>query len=293
MNQKTLKERFLYFIKDKSALNRLILINSVIYLIFLVLKLILNLFGFLLNLDYNLSETIIVLMSCPASVTSLLYHPWAIITSMFFHATFWHIFFNMFMLYVVGKIFLQYLTNRQLWITYIAGGLCGNIAYMAAYNVFPIFLDVLPNAIAMGASGAIMAIMFAIAAFRPNHQVNLLFFGRISLKWLALIFIIIDLLSISGGNAGGHISHLGGALYGAAAALYLLYRKPNASKPKKKKTKFYTSNQGQGRPVSDEDFNAQKAKNEKKLDAILDKIAQNGYSSLSKEEKDFLYFYRK
>ena len=291
--RRSLKERFIDFLRDNSALNRLILINISIYLLFVVLRFIFYLVGYLFLNDTNFAEILILFISFPADVTSFLYHPWTIITSIFSHASLGHIFFNMLMLYVAGKIFLQYLTNKQLWITYFVGGVCGNLLYMFAYNIFPVLVSIMPQAIVMGASGAIMAVLFAIAIYRPNHSINLILIGSIKLKWIALIFIVIDLVSITSNNAGGHIAHLGGAIYGSLMALCLLLLQAQKSKPKKVKTKFYSSRPNQARPMSDADYNAQKRQQEEKLDIILDKVARDGYASLSKEEKDFLFFYRK
>lgn len=291
--QGAFKDRLKAFILDKSALNRLLLINIGVYVLFLIARLFCSIGVFLFQLEININDELIKLMSFPADFQSFLYHPWTIVTGIFFHASLSHIFFNMLMLYVAGKIFLKYLSNKQLWITYFVGGICGNLLYMLAYNVFPVFAEVVPIAVAMGASGAIMAILFAVAIYQPNHSLNLLFLGGIKLKWIALIFIVIDLLSIPSGNAGGHIAHLGGAIYGTLVALCLLFIHSRKSKPKTKKTKFYTSQQANTKPLSDAEFNAQKRKQEEKLDAILDKVARDGYPSLSKEEKDFLFFYRK
>jgi len=291
--QRSFKERFRDFLRDNSALNRLMLINISIYLLFVVLRFIWYLVGYLFLNDTNFDEILILFMSFPADVTSFLHHPWTIMTSIFFHASLGHIFFNMLMLYVAGKIFLQYLSNKQLWITYFVGGVCGNLLYMFAYNTFPVFASIMPQAIVMGASGAIMAVLFAIAIYRPNHSINLILIGSVKLKWIALIFIVIDLVSITSNNAGGHIAHLGGAIYGSLVALCLLLLHAQKSKPKKVKTKFYSSRPNHARPMTDADYNAQKRQQEEKLDTILDKVARDGYASLSKEEKDFLFFYRK
>ena len=114
-----------------------------------------------------------------------------------------------------------------------------------------------------------------------------------------LIFVIIDLLSIPKGNAGGHIAHLGGALFGVIYALALKngtsQRSAYSKKKKKKRTKFSTSfdNGYEVRNMSDEEYNANKLRQQQKIDTILDKISKAGYDALSKEEKEFLFFYSK
>ena len=163
---------------------------------------------------------------------------------------------------------------------------------------------------AVGASGSIMAVMAAITFYRPNYSLRLLLLGNIKLIWITLIFVAIDLISIPESNAGGHIAHIGGVVYGL---LYILiygglmkhnftWQKPRdpsktrekkeRKKKKKKKDKYYVSKES-GRPVSDEDYNAQKVAEQARIDSILDKISQSGYGALTTEEKDFLFHYSK
>ncbi|MDR1346518.1 MAG: rhomboid family intramembrane serine protease [Bacteroidales bacterium] len=286
------------FFLTKNSLNRLILINVALFIGFFILKLFFVLIAFLMNNPAieMWSEEIIRYMSMPAFLPQILYQPWALLTSLFFHAQFWHLFFNMVMLYVTGRIFMLYLSEKKLITTYLLGGLCGNALYVAAYNCFPAFAPALPTAVALGASGSIMAILAAITVYKPNHEIRLLFFGRITLKWLMLIFIAIDLLSIPKGNAGGHIAHLGGVFFGAIYALILrngILQQNFTKKKKKKRTKFSTSfDSGYNvRNMSDEEYNANKTQQRQKIDKILDKVSKSGYDALSKEEKEFLFSY--
>lgn len=292
-----LKQLLKFYFSFSSTLNKLIMINIGIFLIFVVLKLILGLYGFLFqDPDFKIivSNFIVQKLSCPASFKTLLIQPWSIITSIFFHEGWWHIFFNMLMLSVVGGIFRQYLKEKHLLITYLLGGIFGNLAYMVSYNYFPVFNEIAPQSIAMGASGAIMAILAAITVYRPNHKLNLIFIGPVKLIWITIFFFIIDFLSIPNGNAGGHIAHIGGALYGAFSVLFYIkfgFKIPFLQRREKKKVKYATATNYSynERSVSDEDYNAKKIEIQKKIDTILDKISQNGYGSLSKDEKDFLF----
>lgn len=295
----SLKNVFNRFLHQKSALNKLIIINVAVYLCFLTFKIFFTTGAFLFdnNSDKLINQWIISKLSCPASLSVLLTQPWSIISNTFFHVEFWHIFFNMIMLWVSGRIFLQYLNEKQLVTTYLIGGICGNLFYMSAYNFFPVFAADVQMAMCLGASGSIMAILGAITIYKPEHELLFsLLPGRgfsIKLKWLTAIFLIIDLISIPKGNAGGHIAHLGGALYGALYT-FLLSKHIFASRPKqtKRKKHFYSSynTPSQGRVISDEEYNFNKKKMEEKLDQILDKISSSGYDALTKEEKDFLFF---
>lgn len=285
-----------------SVLTKIILINIAVYLLFIVFKVVVLLIGFLFqqtDVAHLFLQKSIHILSCPASFETLLYQPWSIITSIFFHVKFWHILFNLIMLSVVGGIFRQFIREKHLLITYIVGGIFGNLLYMISYNYFPVFSDALyAGSYAMGASGGIMAIMAAITTYRPNHKINLLFIGPVKLIWVTVFFVIMDILSIQGNNAGGHLAHIGGVLYGVSSVLFYLkcnikIPRFNFSKGKKMKyatSKNYTYNE---RPLSDEEYNTRKMENEKKIDSILDKISKNGYDSLTKEEKDFLFKQKK
>ncbi|MDL2230870.1 rhomboid family intramembrane serine protease [Bacteroidales bacterium OttesenSCG-928-L19] len=285
------------FITNKSPLNRLIVINCAVYLVVLFLKLFASLFLFLndYSAEGSAFQWIVNKLSCPASFQTLLYQPWSMITSLFMHADFWHIFMNMLMLYITGRIFLQYLDKRKLVITYFLGGIAGNLLYMLAYNYFPVFSESMPFSHALGASGSIMAIMAAITVYRPNHEMNLILIGRVKLYWIMIIFVIVDIISIPQGNAGGHIAHLGGVFYGAVSQIFYRHYTPKkrVKKSKTKKQKFATSHDEHWRPMSDEEYNANKQREQEHIDKILDKISKNGYDALTKSEKDFLFNYSK
>lgn len=280
------------FFQRRSALNLLVMINVGVYISYLLFRGIMSLIAFLMNSNINevVMTRVIQLLSVPASFETFIFQPWSIVTSLFFHISFWHILFNMLMLVVAGRIFNQYLSEKKLLLTYLIGGIAGNLLYQIAYQTFPVFQEALPHSMAMGASGSIMAILAAITVYRPRHELFLFLIGKIKLQWIMLIFILLDLISIPKGNAGGHIAHLGGAMYGAIYSSLLFFH-PFKIKKKKKKQKFYTSyTSSSDRPMSDEEYNTRKKEQEKKIDAILDKISKSGYEALSKEEKDFLFF---
>ena len=183
-------------------------------------------------------------------------------------------------------------------ITYLLGGLSGALFFIVAFNVFPAFATIRPISVALGASASILAIIIAIAAYVPDYHVHLFLIGRVPLKYLAVALVIIDILSIQSQNPGGHIAHLGGALWGFVYGLSLrkgtdFYRVfdgwhfPKLSK--KRYAKFTTERPKSGRPMTDEEYNKRRVTKEHEIDAILDKIAKSGYGSLSKEEKEFLF----
>lgn len=235
-------------------------------------------------------------LSVPADLTALAHRPWSAVTYMILHERFWHLFFNMWMLWFGGMIFTRFLSGRQLAWTYGLGGLMGAIFFVAAYNIFPVFETMKYSAVALGASASVLAILVAAATYKPDYGLRLFLFGQLKFKWLAIIFVVIDLLSISAENPGGHIAHLGGALFGFVYGLLLrkdftlkglFARKPRG--PKMEYTPYEEIHDEPQVSRSDEEYNQQKAEKERDVDAILDKIAKSGYGSLTPEEKDFLF----
>ena len=299
------KDQFL----NGSLLMKLIFINAAIYLLINLVALFGLWFGstdFLIYYqDGSYTSKLTYWLAASSSFLVTIKQPWSVITYMFLHEHFWHLIFNMVFLYFSGRIFVQYLGERRLFTTYILGGLTGLLLYMIAYNVIPYFNS--PTGIPiLGASASVMAIFIAIAAYQPSLPVLLPFIGQVKLKYIAIFYLVMDFISIQGGqNVGGHIAHLGGALFGFWAitqfrkgkdVFYDLMPIVNSIgslfKTKSKlKVKYRKSNNtsGKARFTSDEDYNFNKKKEQERVDEILDKISKSGYDSLSKKDKDFLF----
>ena len=234
--------------------------------------------------------------SFPSDLKMFLFKPWTIITYMFYHVDIWHIVFNLIFFYWFGQIFLQYLDNKKLLSVYLLGGISGAIVFSIAFNLFQSLSGTDINGILLGASAAIMAVSIAISVIVPNFVINLFFIGPVKLKYIALVYVIIDIISINRENPGGHLAHLGGALYGFLYGLN--YKRGidissglsnfldvflNLFNPRKKMKVTF-------KKTADEyEYNRQKVDKQKETDRILDKIAKGGYESLTKDEKDFLF----
>ncbi len=287
--------RFFSFMFSKQAVSRLILFNTIVFILVLLNGL--NDFLFKLKNVYpDALSALAYYLALPADINQLAARPWTAFTAMFLHSSFWHFLLNMLMLYFSGVIFLSVLNNRKLWISYFIGGLSGAVAFVAAYNFFPVFENIIPISYAIGASAAVMAVLFTVAAYAPNMSLRLFLFGQIQLKYLALIFVLIDVLSITASNPGGHIAHLGGALFGVIYGLWLksssvggFSMNARLKKMFKRKPKMKARVNNHNRPESDVEYRNRRAADNKRVDAILDKISKGGYDSLTKEEKDFLF----
>lgn len=288
------------FFRQGSALSVLILINVAVWVLIQALKVV---FFFYNSPDGEAVNTALLhFFAVPASLPLLVLKPWTIITYMFLHFDIWHILFNMMWLYWFGRIFLEFLPSKQLTLIYFLGGIFGGFFYILAFNIFPVFSGILEVSFALGASASVMAIVTSIAVYVPNYTIQLFLFGRLKIIYLAVILFVFDFFMIPSGNAGGHIAHIGGALFGAAYILLYRYsksiRQPGIPSDflnffsrlfRTKKQAGFSGSEYSSRPVSDEDYNLRKKENQKKVDEILDKISKAGYDCLTKEEKEFLF----
>jgi len=282
------------FFREGSVLANLIIVNVAVWLLVQVFRIIFFLYN---QPDADLATTSIIrIFGVPAFIPSLFNKPWSVVTYMFLHVDIWHILFNMLWLYWFGKIFQEYLGSKKLLTVYILGGISGALVYILAFNVFPVFATSLPQSYALGASASVMAIVTAISFKVPEYTITLLFFGRIRILVLAIALFIFDFFMIPAGNAGGHIAHIGGAIFGF---LYIQIISKNLWSGLKvnrvKKNYFYKKNRSSGmsdndpRPLSDDEYNRQKVEKERLMDSILDKISKGGYDSLTRDEKEFLF----
>ncbi len=277
-----IKESF----KEGSALTRLIYINLGIFLITRIL----NVFYFLSERPFTLLDW----FALPSNFESLGERPWTLLTYMFLHFDFLHILFNLLWLFWMGQIFLTYFDQRRLVIIYILGGIVGGLVYVAGFNYFPVFEEVVADSKLLGASASIIAIVMVLAIFAPNHTLNLMFLGEVKMKFIALISILLYIIGISSTNAGGNLAHLGGALAGVLYALQLKKNNPaNSSKTSSGFASFFSPKPhvkvSYKKPASEIEYNRQQNQEKEHMNQILEKISKSGYDSLTKEEKEFLF----
>jgi len=284
-----------------NILYQLIFINVVLFVTLGLIFVFLRLFtpGISLGaLRNDFSNTFLKYLMIPSRPADLLMRPWTIITYMFTHFNFFHILFNMLILYWFGRIFMQYLSGKQLLSTYILGGLAGAFFYILFFNGFPGLKEYLGGSM-LGASASIMAIVIAISFYVPDYTIYLLFIGSVRLKYVALAFIILDILMIASDNAGGNIAHLGGAIYG----YWFISQNKKGRDPGnwlntlldkgigifKRRSRLNVTYRRNKSIVTDEEYNRRKVLQQKEIDRILDKIAHGGYESLTKREKETLF----
>ena len=270
-------------LRSGSKLNLLIGINIIVYLLINIPATVETLFFNSSVLALFTDEYLLL----PAYLPKLLTHFWTPFTYMFMHAGIFHILFNMLWFYWFGQIFEEYLGKKRTLGLYIMGGLAGAFLFVLCYNTVPLYTQIhaAVGSTLVGASASVMAIIVATATLLPDYTIPLILIGPVKLKWLALFFVIIDFLGITGLNAGGELSHLGGALIGfiyikqlqngndmigTVAGLF----KP---KPTMKIVSKNNSRSSKDLPRQEE------------IDFILDKISKSGYDSLTRQEKEILF----
>ncbi len=281
------------FNKPNNGHIQLIIINVVVFVVLGILYVFSRVGGF-----ENVFMAVHDQFSIPPVFTNFLTRPWTIITYSFAHSLEgnFHILFNMLVLYWFGKLFVEYLGSDKLIALYILGALAAAYFYLLIYNTVPFFKSQSDFSGMVGASGAIYAIMVGAATLLPDYTFFLLFFGPVRIKYIAGIYILISFLGTTGANAGGNLAHLGGALmgfvyikqlqagvnWGAWITTVLDWIK-NLFKPQAKVKVTYRKTDSKakatGSPRASQD----------EIDAILDKISDRGYESLSKDEKEKLF----
>ena len=155
-----------------TALTRLIYVNVGFFLFLKLVEV-----GFVLAGYQRVEALLLAYTGVPALPEELLYTPWTVVTYMFTHFGFLHLLFNMLWLYWFGSMFLNYFSGRKLVWVYVLGGLFGALLYMAAYSVFPAFAEERYLSRAIGASASVMAVVFAVCAYLPNHRVYVFLVG--------------------------------------------------------------------------------------------------------------------
>lgn len=236
----------------------------------------------------------------PREISDMIIQPWSVFTYGFLHFDFWHLFFNMLVLYFVARIFLNLLNPKMALNIYFLGILLGGAFFLLGNILFPSTIFKSAGAL-IGASAGVRAVLIFLCAYLPQTEVRIIMFN-IKLWYLGVAFVVMDLIGLFGNNAGGNMAHLGGALLGYLYAKQLLkgtdigkgFEKFIDSvsalfqpKSRSKLKTVHKSKKGTVAGHSKKDFD--RFNNQKKIDLILDKISKSGYESLSKEEKEFLF----
>ena len=167
------------------------------------------------------------------------FHPYQLVTYMFMHGSFAHLFFNMFALWMFGNTLENiWGSNRFMLFYFVCGIGAGLVQELVQYiqyattlqaytsvnmggRIIPM-VDYLNLLKTVGASGAVYGILLAFGMMFPNSTLYIYFAIPIKAKWFVLIYGVIELFSGLNGTADGvaHFAHLGGMLFGLILILY-------------------------------------------------------------------------
>ena len=267
-----------------SISEKIILLNVICF----VLPMLMNVFFFLFNIP---TIGYMSWLQLSPNLGTFISRPWTLVTYGFIHNGFFHLLWNMVLLFYAGRLLLNLFPNRILINNYFLGVIFGGVIFITSYALFPVFQGTYPPMI--GASAGVMAVFIFICTYSPDQEIRF-FFTNIKLKYLGLAYFILDVIQIPYGNAGGHLAHIGGAVLGFIYARQLANGKDigagfqnfwQAVFQKKQLKTVYRS------PHKKYTFtkNQKDGEYQNKIDTILDKISKSGYDSLSKEEKDYLF----
>jgi len=144
------------------------------------------------------------------------YEPWTFITSIFLHADFLHLFFNLFALFFFGIYLERVIGSGSLAALFILSGIVGNLGYLLTSSD--------PYIPAIGASGAIYGIIGTLAVIAPSLLVYIYGFIPVPMALAAAIWALIDIAGLSMPTGIAHGAHLGGMIVGLIYGAYLRVR---------------------------------------------------------------------
>lgn len=283
---------------DRNALVWLIIINAVVFVLVNFIKIIF----YLSESDMvSFHRDVLTWFVLPANIHTLATRPWTIISYMFTHESIWSLIGTVLWLWGFGYILQDLTGNKKIIPIYLYGGFAGALFFIATQYTFPVLRANVDAVFPLiGAGSAVMAIAVATTTLAPTYRLLPMLNGGIPLWVLTLVFVAFDYATIASANAGTAIAYLAG---GATGFVFIKQMQQgsdwsvwmntffdwvnNLFNPEKKYVKtnknqiFYKATKKPYQKVSSR-FSQQK------LDEILDKINEDGYGSLSNDEKDYL-----
>lgn len=189
--------------------NKIILVNVIFFFAFWILTLI----------NQNFFDYIALKPSNILAGKNL----WTILTSMFMHGSFAHLFVNMISLFFVGNFIEKLIGRKRFLIFYILGGIIAGLTFVFLSLIFKAEYDIY----AVGASGAIFALAALLMVLIPRLPVLVFFIIPMPL-WAGMMFLLFGLWGVSylAGLPIGNTAHLGGFLTGLIYGIYLKMKYP-------------------------------------------------------------------
>lgn len=251
------------------------------------------------------------------------FHAYQIFTYMFMHHDFTHIFFNMFAVWMFGRIMETTLGPKRFLFYYLTCGLGAGMIQEGVQYIHYLSMgldgfdqvntgmgimqmgDFLNRWVCVGASGCVYGVLLSFGMTYPEERMFIIPFPfPIKAKYFVVGYAVIELLYAVGGTSDGvaHFAHLGGMLFGFLLLMYWRngggnggsgidlgsWLKDFFSRLKRKKEPHITVSQG-GKYNQDMEYRQRKKADEEEMDRILDKVKKHGYGSLSESEKQKLF----
>jgi membrane associated rhomboid family serine protease len=275
-------------LKRLNVFEKIIVINVVIFVLGWVI----------FKIQHIPREESLIWFELPKLFSEFIAKPWSLFTYAFIHYGFFHILFNLLVLYFVSRTMVNVFSTKLSLTIYFMGILGGGLLYLLVYNILPQSYSTQVGSL-VGASAGVRALLIFICAYMPYKEARF-FMITIKLWHIGLAIVILDVIGLFSVNQGGNVAHLGGNLLGYLYATQLqkgidigkgfgrfmdsiadLFKAKSPLKTvyKSKKKPYAGRNKNEF-----SEFNKQK-----RIDLILDKISKSGYESLTKEEKEFLF----
>ncbi len=271
-----------HFQRRGNGLTQLLLLHALAFFGLLVSQIVQRFTG------WTLYDTLIHYTQLPGLGKAFLARFWTLGTYCFVHQKLHNLVVNMLYLYLFGRIVTYLLGSQHLVKIYLLGTLVGGAAFVLLYNLWPQAAAVatLYAGVLQGAEPPLYAVLGGAATFAPNLPMFVLPGLTVRLKHVAYIFLLWPVRDLAQGDAPAGMAQLGGMLAGYLYVYFL--QQDKGAWPKRTFTKL---TQGLRRPFSTQAMSVRRRQREraKSVDAILDKIAQSGYESLSDEEKRKLF----
>jgi membrane associated rhomboid family serine protease len=226
---------------------------------------------------------------------------WRLLTAVFLHSSIAHVFFNMLILYWAGQRLEEMYGAREFTLFYLLSGVGANLIYLSAQ-----LAGAADMSRAVGASGAVIAVLIVFACHFPHAQVRLYFFIPMPVWLLAVLAVGFDVMfamSVPDPRPGriAYFGHIGGAICGLLyyrsgvqfSRLFVRSAKPRV-RPKLRVVvppPEEPTPEPVGAPVEAAPRPAKAADEqlEAKLDAVLEKVTKYGQESLTPEEREILF----
>ncbi len=282
------------FRKNNNQVIQLILIGVFLFFIKLFLQFASNLFSNPAVYQNFIQQNLVL----STNLKTLLTHPWTFITFPFTNSGFLDLLFNSLAIFWFGNLLTDFLGGRKTFIVYFLGGIFSSFFYFLVYfSLASISKNVVMPSYLFGSSSGVYAILFAAVALLPDYELSF-FRIFIKLKYLALAFLLISFL-----NPNTGVLNLGGAIFGylhvkflrtgwniispfeQAVDWFIKLGKPKSKMPFKSFSKTPVGDFQRKQQLVEAGYSP----NQEEIDYLLDKISNNGYESLSKDEKHRLF----